>query len=107
MTSVYDLYGAETLNLPFLRARLEVAIGCCFEERESTYQGGVYFFCGDNRSENFVLKNNVDPFDGEAVEQDFFGCPVLLYVNATVRSSELEKFILKIEDFKLLRREIF
>ncbi len=101
----YDLYSAKKSNLDFVRGQVEVALKIVLEERNSTYQGGVYYRCGDKNSEHFVLKNNLDPFDGDVAEQAFPNSSVLLYVNATEHSSELFN---KLEnDFVLLRHEDF
>jgi len=103
----YDLYGTKCLNLALVRVQVEELAGVLLEERESTYHGGIYYLYGDNGSEHFILKNNIDPFDGEPVEQAFSDCPILFYVNATNRSLELMD-VLKVEGgFSLLRHEIF
>jgi len=62
---------------------------------------------GKSDSENFVLKLNTDPFDGDPVEQNYASYKILLYVNATNRSTEIEKLISQGGGFKLLRHEIF
>lgn len=107
MTTAYDLYGARDIDISLAREYLEGALGIVLEERESSYQGGIYYVCGTNDSENFVLKINVDPFDGGAVEQNFPDYPVLLYINATARSIDLEAVIRKEGYFDFLRHEFF
>lgn len=62
---------------------------------------------GRSDSENFVLKFNVDHFDGDPVEQNYPSYKILLYVNATNRSSDIEEAIRQGGDFKLLRHEVF
>lgn len=106
MTIMYDLYGAEKSCLLSARSDLERALGETFEERDSSYQGGIYYMWGRSDSENFVLKLNIDPFDGDPVEQDYASYKVLLYVNATNRSSDIEKLISQVSVFKLLRHEV-
>ncbi|GFM53516.1 hypothetical protein K5D38_21275 [Pseudomonas cichorii] len=106
MTIVYDLYGAEKSCLLSARSELERALGETFEERDSSYQGGIYYMWGRSDSENFVFKLNIDPFDGDPVEQDYASYKVLLYVNATNRSSDIEKLISQVSVFKLLRHEV-
>lgn len=103
----YDLYGAKTLTLLLAREHIEGILGVSLDERNSTYQGGVYYMLGSNESENFILKVNLDPFDDEPVEQNFPDYPVLLYINATARSSDVEEAIKKGACFKLLRHEVF
>lgn len=88
------------------RERAEELAGISLEERDSAYYGGIYYLYGDNGSEYFVLKNNIDTFDGEPVEQELSDYPILFYVNATNRSVELME-ALKVEGVSLLRHEIF
>ncbi|WP_175181465.1 hypothetical protein [Achromobacter aegrifaciens] len=107
MNNAYDLYGAKDISLLLARSRIEEVFGISFEERNSTYHGGDYYMFGSNDSENFVLKMNLDPFDEEPVEQGFPDYPVLLYINATDRSSDIEEAIKKSDCFKRLRHEVF
>ncbi|WP_449124234.1 hypothetical protein [Pseudomonas viridiflava] len=107
MTIVYDLYGAEESCLLSARIEVERALGETFEERDSSYQGVIYYMWGRSGSENFVLKLNIDPFDGDPVEQNYAGYKILLYVNATNRSTDIEKMISQEGGFKLLRHEVF
>lgn len=71
MTIVYDLYGAKKSCLLSARSDVESLLGETFEERDSTYQGGVYYRWGRSDSENFVLKLNIDFFDGGPVEPNY------------------------------------
>lgn len=105
MKDTYDLYGAGGLDLYSARCTAEAALGVIFEVRDSAYQGGVYYRFVGRDSENMVLKINVDPFDGEPAEVAFPQYPVLLYVNSTRRSSDLEEAIGRCGVFELLRRE--
>lgn len=99
----YDLYSAKEINLDVARDQIEESLGIALEERDSIYQGGVYYRWRNSYSENIVLKNNLDPFDGEAAEHEFPNCLILLYVNATERSYE---FFHKLKgNFILLRHE--
>lgn len=103
----YDLYGVKCSSLTLAKAKVEELTGVSFEERDSTYHGGVYYLHGEIASENFILKNNIDPFDGDPVEQEFPDYPVLFYINATYRSLELLERLQIDERFSLLRHEIF
>lgn len=103
----YDLYGTKHFSLALAKAQVEELTGILFEERDSAYHGGIYYLHGDSASEHFVLKNNVDPFDGEPVEQTFSDYPIIFYVNATSRSFELMEALQVNEGFSLLRHEIF
>lgn len=107
MTIAYDLYGVVGLNLLQARARLEEILRISFEEKESSYQGGIYYLWGCSDAEHYVLKVNLDPFDEEPVEQDFPSFPVLLYINATARSSSIESVVKEDGLFSLLRHEVF
>lgn len=105
--TAYDLYGCK-LALGEAKACLEELFGVRFESRDSTYQGGEYFRYGDASAEHFVLKKNIDPFDGEPAEMKFPDYPILLYVNATIRSTELQDAIGRLQgDYRLLRHEDF
>ncbi len=79
-----------------------------FEARESAYQNGEYFRSGNRSGENFVLKKNTDPFDGDPVEMKFPEFPTLLYINATSRWEDLKKILQhESSEFSLLRHEEF
>ncbi|UZE18833.1 hypothetical protein LOY70_04350 [Pseudomonas sp. B21-054] len=106
MTMSYDLYGAKKLSLLSAKDDVERALGKIFEERDSSYQGGVYYMWGRRDSEHFILKLNVDPFDGDPAEQKYPDHKILLYVNTTERSSDIEKSMRQSADFELLRHEI-
>lgn len=107
MNIAYDLYGAKELSLLQAKECLEEMLKISFEEKESSYQGGIYYFWGCNEKEHYILKVNLDPFDGEPVEQTFPSFPVLLYINATERSSSMSAVISEVGLFNLLRHEIF
>jgi hypothetical protein len=90
---VYDLYGFLSDDIVAARGALEAALGQQFEARDSDYQGGEYFQLGKAGAEHFVLKRNVDPYDGDPAEQEFPQHPVIFYVNATARAAELRQKI--------------
>ncbi|WP_053199657.1 hypothetical protein [Herbaspirillum hiltneri] len=103
---MYDLYGILSVDLEEAKASLEAAFDIDFQARESAYQGGEYFIFGKRTEENFVLKRNVDPIDKEPVEMKFPEYPILLYVNDTPRSLDLQKRInQKASKFILLRSQ--
>lgn len=105
--SSYILFGVRDASIGQARAEIESALGFCFEERESSYQAGLYYIFGAKGSEQFVLKQNLDPFDGEPAEQDFPEYPLILYINSTNRPSELIVSFSTKEKFELLRQEFF
>ncbi len=105
--TTYVLYGSK-LSPTEAKSILEGMLTLQFEARESDYQGGEYFFAGNKAGENFELKKNVDPFDGDPVEMKFPEFPTLLYINATSRSTVLKKIIAHSGGgFALLRDEEF
>lgn len=104
--SSYLLYGTHEASIDSVKAELEPIFGIVLEERESSYQAGVYYICGNRGSEQFLLKRNIDPFDGEPVEQDFPDYSVIFYINATARASDLIALASSNSNFKLLRQEV-
>jgi hypothetical protein len=90
---MYDLYGILSADMTEAKGILEAALDIHFEARESAYQGGEYFVFGKRTDENFLLKRNLDPIDGEPVEMKFPEYPILLYINDTLRSSDLQNQI--------------
>ncbi|WP_082055126.1 hypothetical protein [Cupriavidus basilensis] len=103
--AAYDLYGFKGVSILEAKLKIEGKLNFSFEESDSSYQGGVYYKFGEKDSECFILKGNIDPCDGESVEQMFSGYPLLLYVDMTLRSDEI-KLSLGTE-FDLLRHELF
>ena len=103
----YDIYGFGTDDMDAVRCAIEEALGIHFEEHESSYLG-IYFLFGDPGEEQLRLQRNIDPFDGEAAEQNFPETPLLLYVDHTQRCEEIEStFAAKLPAAKLLRRDQF
>lgn len=107
MSTAYDLYGTRDLTLLSAKNYVEETFGISLEERDSLYYGGIYYVWSGENSESFILKVNLDPFDDEPVEQNFPDYPVLLYIDATARSSSLEEIIKMSDCLKLLRHEVF
>ena len=105
--AAYDLYGSTSQALDDIRSSVEKALGVTFEARESSYQGGDYYRYGPAAGEHFVLKSNVDPYDGEPAETRFPQYPTLLYVNSTSRSAELRGRVEALTELTLLRHEDF
>jgi hypothetical protein len=89
--SIYELYRVEATSLDEARSLIERLLGLSFEEHDSAYHGGRYYRSGDEAHEHFVLKENRDPFEDEPAEDSFPDARILLYVNDTTRSSELER----------------
>lgn len=104
--AIYDLYGSVSGDINEAKELVESALGVKFDLRESEYQGGEYFQWGATVGEHFVLKQNVDPVDGGVAELSFPTYSILLYLNDTPRSRELqEKIRQESGNFLLLRHE--
>lgn len=103
--SFYDLYGIEAQNLVDAKSIVEPLLMQSFEERDSTYHGGIYYLMGFESAEHFLLKENKDPFEDEPAEDSFPGSKFLLYVNETTRSDELNRSLTKNDNVVLLRHE--
>ena len=86
----HDLYGSTDRDLDKAKRLVERALGCTLEGHESLYQGGDYYRAHLINGESIVVKRNLDPFDGKPVESEFPRHPVLIYINNTSRSSEIE-----------------
>lgn len=103
----YLLYGC---NLPLSDAKemLSNILEIEFKEGSSDYHSGAYFRAGERGAENFELKINKDPFDGESLEQEFPDYSALFFINATARVDFLLAELDRIgEVFTLLRHENF
>jgi hypothetical protein len=101
----FDLYGFRKDNLEDARIAFQQALGVTMVPRDSLYLGGSYYRYASSGQENFMIRRNLDPFDGEPAELDFPDMPVLLYVNETERSRELEQILTtNIPSLVLLRR---
>jgi hypothetical protein len=102
----YDLYGFSSLDIQGAKQLLEKALDLEFQAHESAYQGGIYFQHGNANEEHLVLKQNLDPYDGEAAELSFSKYPVLFYVNDTARSEDFQQRIMaSLPALALLRHE--
>jgi hypothetical protein len=91
--AAYDIYGMDLTNIVNAKDLMESLLGVNFEERESDYQAGIYYRAGCGSEENFVIKKNLDPYDGEPVEPQFQEYKILLYINNTLRSLKLQNTI--------------
>ncbi|WP_058910602.1 hypothetical protein [Entomohabitans teleogrylli] len=104
--SFYDLYGFHNVSLEQARLFFEKVLNINFEAHESLYQGGDYYRHGEKGGENFLLRKNIDPFDdNEPVEPNFLEYNILLYVNNTHRSLELQSMLHNLEQCRLLKSE--
>ena len=102
--AIYDLYGSLADDINAARESLSASLAVDLEAHESSYQGD-YFQWGKTAGEHFVLKRNVDPYDGDPVERSFSEYKILFYVNDTFRSANLHEKIKEAQKFFLLRHE--
>ncbi|MDX4948063.1 hypothetical protein [Providencia manganoxydans] len=103
--SFYDLYAFNGLCINEAKTIIEHVLDIKFEERESSFQGGLYYLSGSKGSENFILKKNVDPFDGEPSEMEHPESDILFYINDTNRNENLKHILFDTNRFVLLRTE--
>jgi hypothetical protein len=105
--TTYDLYGSRTLTAGDLCARLGVALGLAFDERESSYRGAYHRAGGIGREEFEVQPNDVPGDDGgrEPMEERFADVPLLLYVNATERGDEVRHLLSDVPGLVFLHRD--
>ncbi|MFC5473536.1 hypothetical protein [Paraherbaspirillum soli] len=100
-----DLYGYLLPTLEEAKSILEKTLNVEFEARDSFYHGEYYRY-GKSDTEHFLLKKNMDPLDGEPAEMEFPDYSILLYVNCTMRSKELnELFSSTPRSFSLLMQK--
>jgi hypothetical protein len=100
----YDLYGLRADDIETVREAVEAALEVKLIPHESSYIGDYYL--GKSGDEEFQLRKNSDPIDGEPVEDDFPKAGILLYVNKTQRAREIEKVLLaRISGMELLARK--
>ncbi|EMA3642301.1 hypothetical protein U2T78_003053 [Providencia stuartii] len=103
--SFYDLYAFKGTDIHEAKNNIELVLNIKFSERESDFQGGIYFISGNKTSENFILKNNIDPLDQEPVEIDYPEHIIILYVNDTDKAIAIKDALLSTNNFTLLRSE--
>lgn len=102
----YDLYGFKDADLEAVQAVVERALTIKFNLHESSYLGGEYYRFGNIGEEEFILQRNFNSFEQEWTEAEFKEISVLLYVNATKYSEEIErKLTSHIRGISLLKRE--
>lgn len=101
----YDLYAFSGESLSQARDWLESESDIIFREHDSTYHGGVYYIAGDKWNEHLVLKENIDPLDGEPDEMDYPHHKFLLYINRTPRPEFFKHILSACDCFNLLKSE--
>ena len=102
----HNVYGLNTGNLETIRIAIEHALNIRFNAHESMYLGGEYYRAGELGEEEFVLRYNFNSFEQEWTEKEFHDMNILLYVNVTQRSKEIEDKVTNVVGMLLLRQEI-
>jgi len=93
--AIYDLYAVEAASIGEARTLIEGLLSTSLEEHESSFHRGPYYSRGQMGEENLELKLNLDPYEDEPNEDEFPDRAILLYVNKTGRSSELNEALSK------------
>ncbi len=100
----YDLYGCIADGIEAASLMLGSALNLSFDERESSYHCGKYYLWGQTSGEHFLLKRNRDPYEDEMVESKFGDYQLLLYVNDTLRGSEIRSQLASLGSLVILLR---
>lgn len=102
---VCDLYGFQHDDLENARYSIEDALGVTLTPHESLYYGGLYFRLGRLGEEHLILRRNLDLIDNEPEEQEYPEMEIVLYINETLRSQEIERILSQqVPTIELLRR---
>ena len=88
----YDLYSITNYDLNAARQVIERVLGVSLVPHESSYIGDYYL--GKSNNEEYQLRKNIDPLDGEPVMSAVPVSSILLYVNETQRAPEIERKLL-------------
>jgi hypothetical protein len=103
--AIYDLYAIKAATINDAKELVESLLSIQFEERDSSYHRGPYFMYGHMGEENFEISVNLDPYEDVPSEDDFPDHEILLYVNDTPRSGDLQAALTSNADIILLRHE--
>ncbi|HEY1546599.1 MAG TPA: hypothetical protein VGG28_02200 [Kofleriaceae bacterium] len=96
------VFGFRGDALDELRATVELVLGIRMEQRDGDSRGGIYFCHHGAREEYVVLQKNFVAEEQDFAEPAFSGFASLLYVEDTIRATEL---VVMLEPFaRLLRR---
>ena len=105
------LYGFQTTDLKEIAKKVGTALGVCFEERESMYQRGDYFYWRDSSThQECKIKRNfwewAESDDDLWAEPSYMEFPMIMYVVESPGSSILEEKISQtLSDFAYLLRK--
>ncbi|MCY0964168.1 hypothetical protein [Parathalassolituus penaei] len=101
----YDIYGIDCESLSIARAAVEALLDIIMIAHESGYRCGRYYRLNDVGQEHIVLQNNYDEYDDEWTEEKYVDYPFLLYINETLRSSEIANFLQDDKRIVLLKHQ--
>lgn len=101
----YDLYGIECEGIDITKAVIETLLNIVMVAHESGYHCGEYYRFNDVGQEHFILQYNYDDFEDEWTEEAYSKYPLLLFVNETLRSNELEECLRNDKKIVLLKHQ--
>lgn len=87
----YLMFGFRAGDLIEIRSLVEERLGIKLLPHESSFHAGEYFRSGLPGNENFILQNNYDAADSDWTVPNHMDLPILLFVNETTRSTEIEE----------------
>lgn len=103
---IFDLYGFKISDIENARQLIEKALNVKFIVHESSYLGD-YYKVKLNSNEDYMLQHNFLKHDEDWMEPQFTEYPLLLYINGTSRSEEIEEILKnKISIIHFLRHKI-
>lgn len=85
-----DTYGFKGQSLEKARDYIEVALGIKFKLHDSSYLGGDYYRSGTQTGEHYILRRNWDIVQNEVEYEEYMEYPVLLQVEDTERSLDIQ-----------------
>ena len=103
----FDLYGyKDDHTLTQFVSEVEKLLKVAFEIHNSYYRGGDYYIYNFNNNENVIIQTNYNKIEKEFTEPVFKDFKVLIYVNYTIRLSEIHNiFAESIPTLKLLSKK--
>jgi len=103
----YDLYSFDIKELNSASKILEEILKVKFNTHDSLYFG-VYYMAKGIKGDTISIKRNFDPQEEEYLEPDFQNIDVLIYVDKASAevAKEYEEKLLKIDQIRLLKRDI-
>lgn len=104
--SVVDLYGIKNKQMEDIKLSIESALKATMVLHESSFWG-EYYMMGYSYEENLTLHNNFNDVEKDWLKPEFKDFDILLYINNSSRTEELQKLLTKeMPDIVLLHRDI-